>query len=231
MTFKSLVMTALLLSAASMLAVPSAAQVNDPDDEVVATGTLQKDPAMTAYLSGDFVTAELEFKRNAFCALRASRDFEAGKEAARDGSLRAEIPTGADTVQQPIGNANGPTTIISAPTTGPAATINSSGLQRNKDESKRTCEDRGFQLYMAGLSQIKLGKNAEAKDSFTRATVLRKSLHDAHFRLGLLEYQDGNLKKAKKQLRKLKKLEARCRRCEFKEEMQGQVRYLQNLLG
>jgi len=47
---------------------------------------------------------------------------------------------------------------------------------------------------------------AEAKKSLSRAANMRKNLYDAHFRLGLMEYQDGNLKEAQKQLKKLKKL-------------------------
>jgi len=45
---------------------------SEPTDEVIATGTLQRDVAMSAYLSGDYATAAVEFDRNAFCALRPS---------------------------------------------------------------------------------------------------------------------------------------------------------------
>jgi len=52
-------------------------------DEIVSRGTIQTDPAMSAWNAGDYATAEIEFKQNAFCALRVERNFQAGIEMPR----------------------------------------------------------------------------------------------------------------------------------------------------
>jgi tetratricopeptide (TPR) repeat protein len=230
--------TRLTLSAAIAfsLSLPASAQSITQEgaieDEVVATGTLQRDPAMSAFLAGDFVTAEIEFKRNAFCALRAERGFSSGVEAARESSLRTELSAGGNSAAQPVDGQGGAGAGagINVPTAAPSAGLNFTDRQKDEDAQRRTCNERGFQLYMTGLSQIKLGKNKDAKESLTRAVVLRKSIYDAHFRLGLLEYQDGNIKKAKQQYKKLRKLEARCKRCDYRDDITEQADYLENLL-
>ena len=57
---------------------------------------------------------------------------------------------------------------------------------------------------MRGMSQIKLGKFEDAKDSLTRSVALRKTNCDAYFRLALLEIQDGDKRKARKHLKQLR---------------------------
>jgi len=200
----------------------------EPMDEIIVKGTRQNDPAMSAWLAGDYVTAEIEFNRNAFCAKRATSNFRAGVEAARDSSIQNDIGAGnnaASGASSEGGNA------ATATGSSPRTTINTRNLSKNKEGKRRTCEDRGYQLYMAGLSQIKLGKIEDAKESFKRATVHRKTLYDAHFRLALIEYQEGDLKKAERQFKRLKQIQNRCRKCDAKAEIAGQVQYLQNLLG
>jgi len=50
-------------------------------------------------------------------------------------------------------------------------------------------------------------------------------------RLGLMEYQDGNLKEAQKQLKKLKKLKPKYREGEVSKEINAQISYLTKLVG
>ncbi len=230
---KSIVLTFLLLS--SVIALPASAQEkaaqSEPIDEVIVTGTLQRDKAMAAYLSGDYVTAEIEFERNAFCALRATRNFRAGVEAAGDSTIRADVGVDANVPAQPTGGVGGVSGGgLTPPVATPTARINGSNFKKNESIAPRTCEDRGYQLYMAGLSQLKLGKFEESKESFQRAVVLRKSIYDAYFRLSLLEYQDGNIKAAHKHFKRLRALQKRCRKCESEKEIAEQVDYLQNIL-
>ena len=208
-------------------------QSADVPDVVIATGRKQTDPAMSAFLSGDFETAEIEFDKNAFCALRTERNFRSGVEAARDSSIRSTLAGNSNTPAQPTG---GPGAGAGAGAAAGAAApsvqingVNSSDFQRNN--KRRTCENRGFQVYMKGLSQLELGKTAEAKKTLSQATKIHRTLYDAHFKLSLLEYQDGNLDKAQKELKKLRKIAARCKRCDAKPEIQGQVNYLDNLLN
>ena len=218
-----------ILSVGLVFASPAHAQENDPDDDVVARATVQVDPAMSAWNAGDFVTAEIEFKQNAFCALRAERNFIAGVESARDSALNSNISASAGLAPSAAGPDGA---AISAATSTSNAPVGNPGNNfKNKiSNTKRTCEDRGFQLYMMGLSQLKLGKRDEAKASLNRAAAMRKNLFDAHFRLALMEYQDGDLKKANKHFKKLRKLEPKCKGCNSEAEIRAQIEYLDNLL-
>jgi len=215
----------------SALSQNNEAASDAPIDEVISVGTKQTDPAMSAFRAGDYVTAEIEFKQNAFCALRATRNFRSGIEAAQDSTVRADVGTDFDTTPGSsggLGNTPGP--VASAPV--PNANINSTDFRRNETDQKRTCEDRGFQIYMMGMSQLKLGKREDAKEAFNRAVKMRKTLFDAHFRLGLMEYQDGDIKEAKKHLEKIKMIEARCKnRCDAKNEIKSQIDFMETLFG
>ena len=208
-------------------------QSADVPDVVIATGRKQTDPAMSAFLSGDFETAEIEFDKNAFCALRTERNFRSGVEAARDDSIRSTLAGNINTPAQPTGGPGAGAGVGAAAGAGVGAVqingINSSDFQRNN--KRRTCENRGFQVYMKGLSQLELGKTAEAKATLSQATKIHRTLYDAHFKLSLLEYQDGNLDEAQKELKKLRKIAARCKRCDAKPEIEGQVKYLNTLLN
>jgi len=224
-----------ILSLSFLFCTPAVAQetsqTTEPADEVISLGTVQRDKAMAAFLSGDFATAEVEFKRNAFCALRAARNLRAGIEAAADSTIRADVGVDANIPAQPTGGPGGAAPTPTAPTAVPTARLNGSNFTKNESIASRTCEDRGYQLYMAGVSQLQLGKIKEAEDSFKRAIVLRKSIYDAYFRLSLLEYQNGDIKAAKKQFKRLRALQKKCRNCEAEKEIAEQVAYLRNLLG
>ncbi len=199
-------------------------------DEVIATARKQSDPAMAAFLSGDYETAEIEFDRNAFCALRVERNFRSGVESARDDSIRSTLAGNINTPAQPTGNqGGGGGATTAAPPSVQINGFNSSDFQ--KSSKTRTCRDRGFQVYMKGLSQLELGKTAEAKKTLSQATKIHRTLYDAHFKLSLLEYQEGNLEGAQKEFKKLRKIAAKCRKCDAKPEIEGQVQYLDILLN
>lgn len=219
----------IFLSLGLLFSGAAAAQEAEPVDEIIARGTIQTDPAMSAWNAGDFATAEIEFDKNAFCALRAERNFTSGLETARDSSITANVAADAVGPPQVTGGQGGVSVSQAAP--APQAQFNSSNFKKNKSATKRTCEDRGFQLYMKGLSQLKLGKTIEAKETLSRAANMRKDLYDAHFRLSLLEYQDGNIDEANKQLKKLKKLEPRYKNGDANKEIKAQIKYLKSLLG
>jgi len=216
-----------------LFTMPASAQnaesQNEQDvDEIIARGTLQTDPAMSAWNAGDYARAEIEFDKNAFCALRAERLIFSGIESARNNSITANIT--ADTVG-PSPGSGGQGGIAATPNAAASAPqFNTSPFRNNESATKRTCEDRGFQLYMRGLSQLKLGKRDEAKKSLSRAVKMRKNLFDAHFRLSLLEYQDGNLNGAKKQFKKLRRLQPKYSRSRAEKEIQAQILYLKALL-
>ncbi|WP_026940660.1 hypothetical protein [Hellea balneolensis] len=223
---KTLALSVLSISLA--FSAPALSQGSEPIDEIISRGTNQKDPAMSAWHAGDFAKAEIEFDRNAFCALRAERNFISGVETARDSSITSDLAADAVSTPQPVGGLGGASVVESAPP--PIPQYNSSSFKNKESATKRTCEDRGFQLYMKGLSQLKLGKIVEAKKTLSRAANMRKNLYDAHFRLSLLEYQDGNLKGAAKHLKKLKKLKSSYKFGEANKEIEAQIAYLSRLL-
>ena len=210
---------------------PEEAQQTEVPDEVIATARKQSDPAMSAFLSGDYATAEIEFDKNAFCALRVARNFRAGVDSAQESSIRSNVA--ADSVAPPpvSGGRGGASIGSSVQTTVSVNTFNSTNFKKSESDKRRTCENRGFQIYMKGLSQLELGKTAEAKKTLSQATKVHRTLYDAHFKLSLLEYQEGNIEKAKKELKSLKKIADRCRRCDAKPEIEGQVKYLDLLLN
>ncbi len=222
--------TAILICVASLSITPVFAQDAEPVDEIISRGSIQKDPAMSAWNAGDYETAEIEFGKNAFCALRAERNFAAALESARDGSIDANINSGGSTTVTPSGGTNGSGLSGVQPPPSSSTRLNSNNFKNKESKTKRTCEDRGFQLYMMGVSQLKLGKRDEAKKTLIRAAKMRRSLYDVHFRLSLLEYQDGDIGKANKHYKILRKLEPKCKGCAAKDEIKAQVQYLKNLL-
>lgn len=223
---KAALMSLLALSPISQ--APAFAQDSDQIDEIISRGSIQRDPAMSAWHAGDYATAEVEFEKNAFCALRVERNFTSGLETARDNSIRSNVQ--ADAVSPPQVTRGQGGVAVSSPGPAPSAQYNSSNFKTDDSATRRTCEDRGFQLYMKGLSQLKLGKREMAKKTLARAAGMRKNLYDAHFRLSLLAYQDGDIKEAKSELKKLKKLQSRYKKGEANKEIKSQILYLEDLL-
>jgi len=226
----SMVLSSMVLSH-SALAQDVTDQTAEPVDEVIATATVQSDPAMSAWHAGDFATAEIEFKKNAFCALRAEREFTSAVESARESSTRADLSEIANSAPLPIGGQGGAGGGPSTAAAGSVSAIEATNLRNKRSVTKRTCEDRGYQLYMMGMSQLKLGRMEDAKESLARAAAMRKNLYDAHFRLALIEYQDGNIDRSKKHFKKLRKLESKCKGCDAEAEIEAQISYLKGLLG
>lgn len=220
-----------LISMFILCSTAAFAQDAEPIDEIISRGSIQQDPAMSAWHAGDFETAEIEFKRNAFCALRVERNFRSGVEGARDSTVRADVGVDFDTGSAGAGGLGGAPVSSNTPPPTPSGNVESLSLRNAESETKRTCEDRGFQLYMMGMSQLKLGKREEAKKSLQRAAAMRKNLYDAHFRLSLIEYQDGNIEKAQSHLKKIRKLQKKCKNCDAKDEIKAQLTYLKKLLS
>ena len=118
---------------------PAYAEDIDSIEEVITTGTIQTDPAMSAWRSGDFETAEIEFRQNAFCALRIERNFISGVEGARDSTIRSDVGTDIDVPSQPSGGLGG---AVVAPTSQPVIPkiqLNSSDFRDSDNEGTRTC--------------------------------------------------------------------------------------------
>ncbi|MES1199919.1 MAG: hypothetical protein ABUS57_00505 [Pseudomonadota bacterium] len=197
-------------------AAPSTEAAPTNEDTIVVQG--YRDRAMSAFLRGDFVTAEREFGNNLSCIQRIETLNSFAFEQARTDELRAD----ASAAMGPPGAA------VTAP--APMASYNIHSRRARVPE--RTCEGPDWQLYMMGLSQIGQGKLRQAKDTLYR--VVRSSnnqyLFDAHYRVGLLELMDGNINEADSRLTHLRQMQhfcdARGEACEIKAELDYEVAYL-----
>ncbi len=211
---KKRIRSAQCLSVFLLLLLPFAnyaQDTNDDDIEKIVIEGQSGDIALQAFNSGDFAKAEIEFKKNAQCALRLennNRAFIDGLQNAQNNQL-----TRSQTNQANSSNLN--------------SSFGGSGRNKRTNETRqRTCNDRGFQLYMVALSQLQLGRVEEAEKNLKTAAFLNKDLYDAHYRLGLMELLRDDSKSAKKHLKKIKKILKRCDECEAEEEIVAQVNFL-----
>lgn len=201
-------------------------------DTVTVTGS-QNDSAMAAFRSGDYKTAEVEFLDNAMCALRRERSTLASFEASSLGSERAQ------NLADSVGTSSGASTrgagagqSQDGATAGVATAAARGSRSETKDQKKdRTCEERAFQIYMAGLSQIQLGKTDDALRNFEKASTFSKVLYDAHYRIALIKLIEGDKKTAARNLKKIESILKRCRDCEARPEIEDRITHLKKALA
>jgi hypothetical protein len=185
------------------------AGVQGEEQQVVLIEAWRRDRALDAFLRGDFATAEVEFSKNVRCIRRNELQLE---YTLRQGMIGAFFP-GANAGQRDAPNIH--------------------NLPLRPDEiAERTCHSKEWQLYMIGLSQIQLGRFAEAKKSLYRVTRMSKEdlFFDAHYRVGLLELLDGDVESASRRLARLTSMERSCRargeRCEVSADLEVATAYL-----
>jgi hypothetical protein len=204
--------------------VASAADTQEVTDEVVVVG--RRDRAMDAFMRGDFVTAEKEFKDNFRCIRRAEmlKDF-----ALEQGVVDAQRATTLGAPAHAVGDAGAPQ-VYNAPV------IYNAPL-RPDQIVERTCSSPDWQLYMIGLTQIQLGNLVEARKSLRRATQRSQDLllFDADFRLGLLELLDGRIEPAERRLKRLDSMRRTCDkrgiRCVVHADLEAAIAYLRAAIG
>ena len=222
------------VSAFAQAADPVDPPVEELEDVIIVEGQRRgADPAMDAWLRGDFKQAEIEFERN-FSRLKQSvRLRETTIQQNVSDSIFTEIQSGAN-----VGSgANAAAADASAgQTPGQAFVYTNQRREKPTDPNLISSgSDLGGQLYMAGLSELKLGKYDEARKSFERALFYNETLHDARLRLGLLALQDNDVEEARKQLaaleRKLGNCHARCERFGDREILENGVTQLKQFLG
>jgi hypothetical protein len=205
-----------ICSATASSAVTASAE--EPTDEIVVHA--RRDRAMDAFMRGDFVTAEKEFKDNYRCIRRAQMQQDAAFEQANIDMERAAV-TGA--IQNAVGDAKSPQ-VYNVPV------MFNSPLRAEKIVD-RTCSSPEWQFYMIGLSQIQLGHLVDAKENMYRVIRMSKedTLYDAHYRVGLLELLDGNVHLAERRLDHLNDMLRHCTKqssCEVHSDMAEAVAYL-----
>jgi hypothetical protein len=189
-------------------AAGAAAAEQGEEQQVVLVEAWRRDRALDAFLRGDFATAEVEFRKNVRCIRRNELQLDYSLRQAAIGLGRANFP-----------GANQAPDIHNLP-------------QRPEEIAERTCYSKEWQLYMIGLSQIQLGRFAEAKKSLYSVTRMSKEdlFFDAHYRVGLLELLDGDLESANRRLARLTSMERSCRargeRCEVSADLEVATAYL-----
>ena len=207
------------------LAAPVTAQDADEEDVIVVQG--RRSPAMTAFEAGDYATAEVEFARNARCALRVERNGAAAIDQIQSGQVDQNVRGTPSSTSAGAGQ-NGAPPATAAPT--PQGFRVPPGRQ-GKDNTRPDCAERGFQVYMKGLSQLKLGKIEAARDSFRQAGNLDRNLYDAQYRLGLIALLDGDEKEVRWRVRALSSILRRCKRhCDAREEIAARREHLERAL-
>jgi hypothetical protein len=187
-------------------AAGSSADVEGEEQQVILIEAWRRDRALDAFLRGDFATAEVEFGKNVQCIRRAELQLEYSLRAVQIEQYRYAAFGGSPGIHY---------------------------LPQRPDQIReRTCHSKEWQLYMIGLSQIQLGRFAEAKKTLYSVTRMSKEdlLFDAHYRVGLLELLDGDVEKANRRLTHLTKMNRSCQargaRCEVNADLEVATAYL-----
>jgi tetratricopeptide (TPR) repeat protein len=235
------------LLAAIVLSCPLAVAQNTPlesskndekDLERITISAKGGDAALQAFYSGNFELAEIKFKENEDCALRKERDTRAFFNDVTTSQLNQEISNSVNDVSN-FGNANDANDANRIMLESNAAKANNSSttpLPSKKavvKESIRenTCEDAAFQIYMKGMSQLKLGRANEAEENFERSVSLSETLYDAHYRLALIKLLRSDNEGAKEHLAAIKRiLKRRCTACGVREEIVTMADFIQGAL-
>lgn len=186
------------------------------------------DAAMGAFRAGNFELAEIEFKKNAKCALRVERNKEAFIGGLQTSSINSSIQNTASVASgdPSQSSSNASTSSFSGGTGG-----KSSNQEKRVVVSERTCTDRGYQLYMTALSQIQLGRNEEAEKNLKTASFLNKNIYDAHYRIALMGLLNNDAEGAKDRLSDIKGVLDRCRDCDVREEIVARIDFLEKALS
>lgn len=197
---------------------PDAEGETDPNNEIVVHGQRSwgNHEGMNAFFNGDFETAEIEFEQEFLTLKRGESARENAAIDAANQQFRADqLGSVSGTSGGSSGGQGGPPTGFDAPGNVSSGVSNNFQNKRATGKSlltdgKVTYKDFAFTRYMAGLSEIQLGKISEAKDSFKSSLHYDHTNFDARMRLGLIYIQENDFEKAAKQLEKLDKLRKKC---------------------
>nr|WP_136251488.1 tetratricopeptide repeat protein [Ningiella ruwaisensis] len=197
-------------------------QQDNDVEEIEVTGQAG-DAALQAFAAGNFELAEIKFSENAECALRVERNKRAFIQDMQNAQINQSL-SGAASSNNPSGSA--PSTPINS-TSSMASSFDGRGSAPVRD---KTCENRGYQLYMVGMSQLQLGRSEEAEENFERAVNINKRLHDAVFRLALMKLLRDDSEGASDHLQELHRLLKKCHNCESFDKIQANIDFLERAI-
>lgn len=190
----------------------------EPVDEIIVRGTTvwESHEGLDAFKKGDFEKAEIEFEKEFKSLKRAQSSRENAAIAADIGFDRAQdigqASVGGGGSGGPGGGPPPQASNVTVPDLGVNGNFSSRRSQGQTvlNDGRVTQEDFAFSKYMSGLSEIKLGKYAEAKKSLKSSLNFDKGNYDARMRLGLLYVLENDFDKAADQLEALEKQRAKC---------------------
>lgn len=188
---------------------------NDEDIENITVTARAGDAAMQAFNAGNFELAEIKFKENERCALRVERNRQAFIEGVRESQISQEVNGGGVNTGSSMTDSN-------AARVEGNSSMNAIAAKTQKAEDKvreNTCENRAFQIYMAGMSQLQLGRAEDAEASFERAVALSQIQYDAHYRLALMKLLRQDKSGAEGHLEAINSILKRCYNCDAREEI------------
>ena len=188
---------------------------NDEDVENITVTARAGDAAMQAFNAGNFELAEIKFKENERCALRVERNRQAFIEGVRESQISQEVNGGGVNTGSSMTDSN-------AARVEGNSSMNAIAAKTQKAEDKvreNTCENRAFQIYMAGMSQLQLGRAEDAEASFERAVALSQIQYDAHYRLALMKLLRQDKSGAEGHLEAINSILKRCYNCDAREEI------------
>ena len=188
---------------------------NDEDIENITVTARAGDAAMQAFNAGNFELAEIKFKENERCALRVERNRQAFIEGVRESQISQEVNGGGVNTGSSMTDSN-------AARVEGNSSMNAIAAKTQKAEDKvreNTCENRAFQIYMAGMSQLQLGRAEDAEASFERAVALSQIQYDAHYRLALMKLLRQDKSGAEGHLEAISGNLKRCYNCDAREEI------------
>jgi len=191
-------------------------------DEIVVTGqrTPSNHPGMQAFFKGDYATAEITFERDFLRFKRAITARENASFNAITGQIQFENIANASSSSNVNAISNTPSTLSNN------TNISTNDLSNNESSGQSILTDGvinnfdfSFSKYMAGLSQIQLGKFKDAKKSFKTVIHYNSKNYDARLRLGLIHLRDREYEKAATQLEKIDKLRLKCIKAKCDDQM------------
>ena len=188
---------------------------NDEDIENITVTARAGDAAMQAFNAGNFELAEIKFKENERCALRVERNRQAFIEGVRESQISQEVNGGGVNTGSSMTDSN-------AARVEGNSSMNAIAAKTQKAEDKvreNTCENRAFQIYMAGMSQLQLGRAEDAEARFERAVALSQIQYDAHYRLALMKLLRQDKSGAEGHLEAINSILKRCYNCDAREEI------------
>lgn len=188
---------------------------NDEDIENITVTARAGDAAMQAFNAGNFELAEIKFKENERCALRVERNRQAFIEGVRESQISQEVNGGGVNTGSSMTDSN-------AARVEGNSSMNAIAAKTQKAEDKvreNTCENRAFQIYMAGMSQLQLGRAEDAEASFERAVAISQIQYDAHYRLALMKLLRQDKSGAEGHLEAINSILKRCYNCDAREEI------------